>query len=62
MEVIEQLHTAPSMYIATAVEVVRRRSFSSRYLDKAGDLSEKFTELHDGELHARNTFQVRTCF
>ena len=28
LEVIEQLHLAPSMYMATVVEVVRRRAFS----------------------------------
>lgn len=34
LEVIEQLHAAPSMYIASAVEVVRRKAFSERYLSK----------------------------
>ncbi len=32
MEVLEQLHLAPSMYLATVLEVVRRRSFSDHYL------------------------------
>jgi hypothetical protein len=32
MEVLEQLHLAPSMYLATVLEVVRRRSFSEHYL------------------------------
>lgn len=58
LEVIEQLHTAPSMYIATAVEVVRRRAFSERYLEKSADLSDKFTQLHREEFSARNVFQV----
>ena len=29
---MEQLHLAPSMYLATAVEVVRRKAFSRNYL------------------------------
>ena len=34
MEVLEQLHLAPSMYLATVLEVVRRRSFSEHYLGR----------------------------
>ena len=29
---MEQLHLAPSMYLATAVEVVRRKAFSRNFL------------------------------
>ena len=31
---LEQLHLAPSMYLATVLEVVRRRSFSEHYLGR----------------------------
>ena len=39
LEVMEQLHLAPSMYLATVVEVVRRRAFSDQYLKKASILN-----------------------
>ena len=32
LQVMEQLHLAPSMYLATAVEVVRRKAFSRNFL------------------------------
>ncbi len=57
--VIEQLHTAPSMYIAASVEVVRRKAFSERYLEKAKDLSDKFSMVHSNEAKARSAFQAK---
>ena len=41
MEVIEQIHTAPAIYMATAVEVVRRKAFSNHYLTRASSLANK---------------------
>ncbi len=38
-KVMEQLHLAPSMYLATAVEVVRRKAFSRNFL--------QVSELHN---------------
>lgn len=32
LEVLEQLHTAPSMYLSAVAEVVRRRAFSQAFL------------------------------
>ena len=60
MDVIEQLHIAPSIYIATAVEVVRRKAFSDHYLKRANALSDKFSALHDEEVSIRTNFQVHT--
>lgn len=59
MEVIEQLHIAPSMYITAAVEVVRRRAFSEHYLERSRSLSDRFTRLHGEELAAREAFQAK---
>ncbi|TRY75650.1 hypothetical protein TCAL_04589 [Tigriopus californicus] len=59
LEVIEQLHTAPSMYVATAVEVVRRRAFSDRFLARTASLSEKFSSLHQEEVSLRRNFQSK---
>eukprot|EP00095_Tigriopus_kingsejongensis_P007557 maker-scaffold104_size368486-snap-gene-2.42 protein:Tk07557 transcript:maker-scaffold104_size368486-snap-gene-2.42-mRNA-1 annotation:"rb1-inducible coiled-coil protein 1" len=57
LEVIEQLHTAPSIYVATAVEVVRRRAFSGRFLDNTKALSAKFSTIHSEEVTFRRNFQ-----
>lgn len=59
LEAIEQIHAAPSIYIATAVEVVRRRAFAKHYLEKAGSLSEKFSALHQEEMALRSNFQSK---
>ena len=32
LDAVEQIHMAPSIYLATAVEVVRRRAFSGNIL------------------------------
>ena len=49
---------APSIYMATAVEVVRRRAFSEQYLKKATSIADTFCTLHDEELSLRMNFQV----
>ena len=56
LEVLEQLHLAPSIFIATVVEVVRRRAFSRHYLEKTTGLSEKFSKLHGEEMILRKDF------
>ena len=58
-QVIEQIHSAPALYIAAAVEVVRRRAFSKHYLEKANALSHRFSSLHDEELTVRKNFQSK---
>ena len=59
LEVMEQLHLAPSIYLATLVEVVRRRSFSQQYLKKAGLIAGTFGEVHAEELRTRQIFQEK---
>ena len=58
MEVIEQIHTAPAMYMATAVEVVRRRAFSKHYLSRTAALAETFSTLHKEEVILRSNYQT----
>ena len=58
MEVIEQIHTAPAMYMATAVEVVRRRAFSKHYLSRTAALAETFSTLHKEEVVLRSNYQT----
>ena len=59
MEIIEQIHAAPSMYIACSVEVVRRKAFSDRFLLKAAALSEKFSDLYEEEMSLRQNFHAK---
>ncbi len=59
LDVIEQIHMAPSIYMATAVEVVRRRAFSEHYLKKAMSIAENFGGLHDTELSLRMNFNSK---
>ena len=59
LEVLEQLHLAPSMFIATSVEVVRRRAFSNHYMEKTTGLSEKFSKLHREEMLLRKDFHSK---
>lgn len=59
LQVMEQLHLAPSMYLATAVEVVRRRAFSRSFLQKSNCLADKFSQVHKEETSLRNCFQAK---
>ena len=56
LDVVEQIHMAPSIYLATAVEVVRRRAFSQQYLKKAYHIAENFSSLHHEEFTLRRNF------
>jgi len=59
LEVMEQLHLAPSVYLATVVEVVRRRSFSDHFLKKSSVLAANFSAIHAEELKTRHIFQEK---
>jgi RB1-inducible coiled-coil protein 1 len=59
MEVIEQIHTAPAIYMATAVEVVRRKAFSNHYLSRTASLAETFSSLHKEEITLRTNYQAK---
>ena len=59
LEVVEQLHLAPSMYMATVLEVVRRKAFSKHFLDKTVALAETFSNIHEEEVSLRTNFQSK---
>jgi RB1-inducible coiled-coil protein 1 len=59
LEVMEQLHLAPSMYLATVVEVVRRKSFSDHFMRKSSLLASNFTNIFTEEVKTRKIFQVK---
>ena len=56
---MEQIHLAPSMYIATVVEVVRRSSFSQNYRKKTSLIATTFGDLHKKEVQVRRQFQEK---
>ena len=59
MEVIEQIHTAPAIYMAMALEVVRRKAFSRHYLSSTASLAETFSSLHKEEIILRTNYQAK---
>ena len=59
LDVVEQIHMAPSIYLATAVEVVRRRAFTEQYMKKAVNIADNFSTLHSEEFSLRNNFHVK---
>ncbi|XP_040569590.1 uncharacterized protein Atg17 isoform X2 [Lepeophtheirus salmonis] len=59
LEVMEQLHLAPSMFMTTAVEVVRRKAFSLEFSKQACELSTKFEKVYNEEINLREEFQSK---
>lgn len=57
LEVIQQLHVSPHIYLSAVAEVVRRRTFSQAFLLWAGDLACQLCAIHSEEVARRKTFQ-----
>ncbi|KAH8295084.1 hypothetical protein KR018_007061 [Drosophila ironensis] len=60
ISIIEQIHRAPSIYVAAVAEVVRRKIFSDEFRQWATRLSLDFDRLHSEELRRRQEFNE--CF
>ncbi|XP_018903400.1 uncharacterized protein Atg17 isoform X2 [Bemisia tabaci] len=58
LEVVQQLHHAPRMYLSAVSEVVRRRSFSEAFLVWANELACQLLAVHSEEIERRNNFQA----
>ena len=56
LEVINQIHLAPRLYLSSVSEVVRRRNFSNIFLDWADHLSTHFSLLYTKEVEHRKKF------
>lgn len=54
--IIEQIHRAPSTYVAAVTEVVRRKIFSDKFRVWATCLSKDFDRIHGEELQRRRLF------
>ncbi|XP_015174450.1 PREDICTED: RB1-inducible coiled-coil protein 1 isoform X2 [Polistes dominula] len=56
LEVLQQIHLAPQMYINAVAEVVRRRTFSQSFLVWASNLACQLLTAHTEELARRREF------
>ncbi|XP_013791156.1 RB1-inducible coiled-coil protein 1-like, partial [Limulus polyphemus] len=59
LDVVEQIHLTPQVYVAAVVEVVRRRTFSTAFLQWANSLTEHTMHLHKVEVTTRKTFNEK---
>lgn len=59
LEVLQQIHLAPQMYISAVIEVVRRRTFSQAFLVWASNLACQLLTVHSEELARRREFQSK---
>lgn len=57
LEVIQQIHLAPQMYLSAVAEVVRRRTFSQAFLVWATSLACQLLTVHSEEISRRREFQ-----
>ncbi|KAH8288932.1 hypothetical protein KR054_012441 [Drosophila jambulina] len=58
ISIIEQIHRAPSTYVAAVAEVVRRKIFSDEFRQWATRLSVDFDRIHNEELRRRTEFNA----
>lgn len=57
LEVLQQIHLAPEMYMSAVAEVVRRRTFSQAFLVWASNLACQLLTVHSEEIARRRDFQ-----
>lgn len=55
-EIVEQVHRAPDLYLASVVEALRRRRFSRRYLHWANSIAKISQGLYENEMATRKAF------
>ncbi|XP_075145909.1 autophagy-related 17 [Haematobia irritans] len=58
IQIIDQIHQAPNMYVAAVTEVMRRKIFSSEFGLWASKLAEDFDGIHSEEIKRRQQFNV----
>ncbi|XP_037945014.1 RB1-inducible coiled-coil protein 1 [Teleopsis dalmanni] len=58
IHIIEQIHQAPSIYVAAVAEVVRRKIFSGEFRMWASKLAEDFDTIHSEEIKRREMFNA----
>ncbi|XP_017485725.1 PREDICTED: RB1-inducible coiled-coil protein 1 [Rhagoletis zephyria] len=58
IQIIEQIHQAPCIYVAAVTEVVRRKIFSGEFRLWASKLAEDFDIIHSEEIKRRQQFNA----
>ncbi|XP_053960571.1 RB1-inducible coiled-coil protein 1 [Anastrepha ludens] len=58
IQIIEQIHQAPCIYVAAVTEVVRRKIFSGEFRLWASKLAEDFDIIHNEEIKRRQQFNA----
>ncbi|CAD6995836.1 unnamed protein product [Ceratitis capitata] len=58
LQVMEQIHQAPCMYMAAVTEVVRRKIFSQEFRLWATKLADDFDTIHNEEISRRRQFNA----
>lgn len=56
LNIIEQIHQAPTVYVTAVTEVVRRREFSNAFLSWASELAMQLMTIYNDELVRRQEF------
>lgn len=59
MEILQQIHLAPELYVNAVIEVVRRRTFSGAFLEWANTCACKLQEMHNQEVSRRREFNSK---
>jgi RB1-inducible coiled-coil protein 1 len=59
LEILQQVHTAPAIYLSTIVEVVRRRRVSQAFLLWASDVACHLLTIYNEEIARRKDFQAQ---
>ncbi|XP_063977048.1 RB1-inducible coiled-coil protein 1-like isoform X3 [Diachasmimorpha longicaudata] len=59
LEVLQQIHLAPHMYVTAVSEVVRRRTFSQAFLVWASNLACQLLTVHSEEIEKRREFHSK---
>lgn len=59
LQVVEQVHRAPELYLEAVAEALRRRRFSLQYLHWANSVAKISQELYRKELETRTNFDAK---
>ncbi|KAF4524772.1 hypothetical protein B566_EDAN014466, partial [Ephemera danica] len=59
LDVVQQIHLAPQTYMAAVGEVVRRKTFSTTFLQWAKELASQLEDIHREETARRQAFQTQ---
>ncbi|KAF2878808.1 hypothetical protein ILUMI_27364 [Ignelater luminosus] len=56
LQIVQQIHRTPAIYLSAVAEVVRRRAFSQVYLSRASELACHLLTIHNEEMTRRKEF------